>query len=137
MGAMNKSEAIRWFHEITGGAGVDRESALGAIRRGKIAEAKWNDPDFVLGIEYGALIALVRVFGITRGELEMSAATSKCCAIVSEYASQNGLRVLSKQAPCDLPLGHSGSCEWSRRIEREPKKPSDSDRYNLPGEDLG
>lgn len=66
---MTKKEAIEWFKEITGGAGVDRYAALDVIRRGSVAEKLWDDPSFTLGVEYGVCIALVKAFNISNEDL--------------------------------------------------------------------
>lgn len=66
---MSKLEAIEWYKQITGGAGVDRDAFLDVVERGGIAVRLWDDCAFTLGVEYGALIALVRVFGITKADL--------------------------------------------------------------------
>ncbi len=66
---MNKDQAIKWYREITSGAGVDRFAPLVVIDRGDVALGLWNDGAFTLGIEYGVLIALVKAFGITREDL--------------------------------------------------------------------
>ncbi len=74
---MNRTEAIRWFNEIGNGEGVDRDAALSVVRRGSIAERRWDEGEFVLGVEYGAMIALARVFGLTRAEIEAAQREAK------------------------------------------------------------
>lgn len=66
---MTKAEVIKWYKEITGGAGVDRYEALETLRRGRLAEKNWDDGLFTLGIEYGVLIALIKAFDITEKDL--------------------------------------------------------------------
>lgn len=65
---MTKPEAIRWFKEIQGGAGVDRTSFPEEMK-GRIAKRVWNDSTFTYGIEYGVLIALMTIFKITPDDL--------------------------------------------------------------------
>lgn len=67
---MTKAEAIEWFKEITSGAGVDRDEVLEVLQRGSTAIAVWNDGTFTLGIEYGVLIALIKVFNLTAADLD-------------------------------------------------------------------
>lgn len=68
---MTREEAITWYKAIVGGSGLDRYSCLDVLRRGVIPEAKWEDPLFGLGQEYGVLIALIEVFHLTREDLEL------------------------------------------------------------------
>ena len=68
---MTKKEAIEWYKEITGGTGVDRYAALDIIRRGSVAKKLWDDPSFTLGVEYGALIVLVKAFDISDEDLNV------------------------------------------------------------------
>jgi uncharacterized protein YegJ (DUF2314 family) len=67
---VTKEEAIAWYKEITGGAGVDRHSVLNVLRRGRIAEKMWDtDSTFSYGVEYGVLIALIKAFDLTNEDL--------------------------------------------------------------------
>ena len=59
---MTKEQAYEWYKAIQHGDGVDRDS-FPEDQRGSIAQWKWNDPTFTYGIEYGALIAIRRIFG--------------------------------------------------------------------------
>ncbi len=67
---MTREEAIAWYTAITTGDGVDRNAALDVLGRGSIAVGLWNDPTFTYGIEYGVLIALIRVFNLTQDDLD-------------------------------------------------------------------
>ncbi len=61
---MTKLEAIRWFKEIQGGKGVDRAS-FPLERTKDLKKNRGTKSDFTLGIEYGAVIALWKIFNIT------------------------------------------------------------------------
>ena len=65
---MTKPEAIKWFKEIQGGAGVDRVDFPDSMK-GEVAKAVWNDTEFGYGMEYGVLFALRGVFDITAEDL--------------------------------------------------------------------
>jgi hypothetical protein len=62
------AEALAWCRRITGGEGLDRDSYIDRVPRGNVAEHLWNDGAFTLGLEYGALIALVEAFGLNLNE---------------------------------------------------------------------
>jgi len=60
---MNKEEAKEWVQDCcTNGTGIERNKYRENHGIGKIAEDYWNDPVFTLGIEYGLLIAISRIF---------------------------------------------------------------------------
>lgn len=66
---MNKEEAIKWFKEIGNGVvGVDRTLFPDELK-GRLAKNVWDDSIFTYGIEYGVLIALCKVFGITEDDI--------------------------------------------------------------------
>ncbi len=65
----DKKEAIRWFKNIVGGSGVDRTKFPNNMK-GRIARKNWNEPLFSLGVEYGFLIALREIYGITPKDLQ-------------------------------------------------------------------
>lgn len=67
--AATKDDAIARFREIQSGDGVDRDTYLAEFGAGEVAESCWNKGMFTLGIEYGYLIALAEVFGITPDDL--------------------------------------------------------------------
>ena len=60
---MTREEAVRWFKEIRAGSGVYRADFPDAMK-GTLAKQHWDDPVFSLGVEYGVLIALKKIFGI-------------------------------------------------------------------------
>ncbi len=66
---MNKENAVKWYKAIQNGQGVDRDEYLPVLKRGKIAEDLWNEGSFTLGIEYGVLIALIRIFNLKTEDL--------------------------------------------------------------------
>ncbi len=67
----NKDQAIKWFKRIQNGSGVDT-SIFPDILKGSIARDKWGDSLFTYGIEYGVLIALIKIFDIKLEDLEPS-----------------------------------------------------------------
>ena len=69
---MTKEEAIAWYKRITAGEGVDRYKHFGVMLRGRIAASLWDDGVFILGMEYGVMLALIEVFGLTNEDLGQS-----------------------------------------------------------------
>ncbi len=66
---MEKAEAIKWFKEIQNGSGVDR-SKFPDDMKGRLAKKAWDaESMFTYGIEYGVLIALHEIYGITQEDL--------------------------------------------------------------------
>ena len=64
---MTKDQAIKWIKEIQTG-GFNRNEIVDQIPMGKIAVKLWNDsPEFSLGMEYGAIMALMITYDI-KGE---------------------------------------------------------------------
>lgn len=68
---MNKQQAITWFRDIQQGSGTyaERMEFLEQFGAGRIAEAVWHNGEFALGMEYGILLALARVFGLQKADL--------------------------------------------------------------------
>ncbi len=66
---MEKSDAIKWFKNIQNGEGVDRDSFSDEMK-GDVAKWLWDEATFAYGIEYGVLIALQKIYGITQETLE-------------------------------------------------------------------
>jgi len=66
---MTKENAIKWFKDIQGGSGVNR-NVFPQKWRGAIAKHVWNDVEFDYGVEYGVLIALMVAFDITEDDLK-------------------------------------------------------------------
>ena len=64
-----KPAAIAMFKEITGGAGLERDS-FPKEWKGRLAHKNWDDPMFTLGLEYGALIMLMKIFNVTPEDLK-------------------------------------------------------------------
>ena len=67
---MDKAQAIAWFKEIDSGVGVDRYKHLNIIPRGAIAVTEWDGGIFTLGIEYGAMMAIVEIFDLEKEDIE-------------------------------------------------------------------
>lgn len=65
---MTRDEAIAVIKAIQRGEGVDR-SQFPDEMKGNIARKHWNDGLFTLGIEYGAMIVLMRTFDIRLEDL--------------------------------------------------------------------
>lgn len=66
---MTKEQAIEWYKQIQSGQGVNRSKYLKEFDIGRVAERLWNDGIFTLGVEYGALIAIVTIFGLTEEDV--------------------------------------------------------------------
>lgn len=68
---MTREQAIQWYNDITGGSGIDRndERLLEVLGRGEIAKGCWNETVFCYGLEYGVLIALIKIFDLTLWDL--------------------------------------------------------------------
>ena len=62
---MNGTEALKWFEDIQNGNGVDRMSFPDDFK-GEMAKDAWHNTEFAYGIEYGVLIALDRIYNITK-----------------------------------------------------------------------
>ena len=67
---MKKAEAIKWYKRISGGKGINRHKYLYVLKRGRIAKRAWDKAIFTLGIEYGAMMALIEIFNLTKEDLE-------------------------------------------------------------------
>lgn len=74
---MTHDEALTWYAEIISGSGVDRYSNLDVLDRGAFAVKYWDNTIFVLGIEYGVLIALIRAFDLTDEEIAVAERNTK------------------------------------------------------------
>lgn len=57
------TEAREWISEVCT-EGVDRSKFVGRVPRGEMAKRYWDDPMFSYGVEYGVLMALVKVFDL-------------------------------------------------------------------------
>ena len=60
----NTLQAIQWFKSIQGGTEVDR-STFPEQLKGFATKELWNKPTFIHGLQYGVLIALIELYGIT------------------------------------------------------------------------
>lgn len=83
---LSREQALQWCRAIQRGEGLDRTADLERVPRGELAESSWDDPRFTLGLEYGALLALVRVFGLDLsredGGLASTSAAPPLCPVV-------------------------------------------------------
>lgn len=61
--------ALAWWREIRSGGGVDRGKYREAVNPGNVAEHLWNDGAFTLGVEYGVLMALAELFGLSDAQV--------------------------------------------------------------------
>ena len=67
---MNKQEAIQWLGEITNGK-FDRHSLYHEIPKGTHAVYLWDRcSEFGYGMEYGAILAIMEIFDLTKEDLE-------------------------------------------------------------------
>lgn len=64
---MNRREAIAAIDAVQSGGGVDLDLPLELM--GEIAIDKRRDPAFMLGVEYGYIVGLMRAFDITPADL--------------------------------------------------------------------
>jgi hypothetical protein len=60
---MDKQQAIQWVKRIQGGQ-FDRNEIKDRIPKGKLAENLWNDGTFSYGMEYGAIMAVMKIFDL-------------------------------------------------------------------------
>ena len=67
-GIMTKAQAIEWIKEIQGGD-FDRNEMIAEIPRGLMAVEHWNNSKFSYGMEYGAILTLMKIYGIKKDEL--------------------------------------------------------------------
>lgn len=61
---MTKEQAIEWYKHASNGTQYEAGKYLAEFGAGKTARDRWDDPTFVLGLEYGVRIALAHVFGL-------------------------------------------------------------------------
>lgn len=67
-GTMTKDEAQKWARQVAHkGTGAVRQAYLKKFGAGEVAEKYWNAALFTLGIEYGILIAVAKVYGDLEG----------------------------------------------------------------------
>lgn len=64
-----RRRAIKLAQSLINGEGLDRFKNLAIIDRTNNAAEKWNNPDYVEALEYGALLGLATVFGLGREEI--------------------------------------------------------------------
>lgn len=65
---MTKNQAIEWIKKIQTGE-FDRNMIINEIPCGLIATNNWNDSMFAYGMEYGAIMALMVAFEISKSDL--------------------------------------------------------------------
>lgn len=61
---MTRVEAIQWFKEIQNGEGVDITDFPDRLK-GSMAKQFWHDSMFSYGLEYGVLLALIKIFDLS------------------------------------------------------------------------
>ena len=66
---MGRQQAIKWMKDIQSGSGVDRRSFPDSMK-GSIVKEKWHDSIFIIGIEYGVLIAIMKIFNLKEEDLK-------------------------------------------------------------------
>ena len=64
-----KEEAIKWVKEIQNGRMPSREF-FPEDMKGTYAKNYWNNGRFTLGMEYGAILILLKFFNLTEKDLE-------------------------------------------------------------------
>ena len=63
---MTREEAIAWYRAIPEhGPYGPRAAYLKEFRIGSVADKIWDSGEFTLGMEYGMMIAIVRIFDLT------------------------------------------------------------------------
>lgn len=63
---MTKEEAIKWYKQIPEyGTYEERSEYKEKFGAGTVAKRLWNQGEFTLGLEYGILIAIARIFDLT------------------------------------------------------------------------
>jgi len=69
---MTRKQAIEWYRAIQNDAGTFsvRKEYREKFGIGNIAEMLWNDGSFTYGMEYGILIAIAKIFDLTKSDLE-------------------------------------------------------------------
>jgi len=65
---MTREDAINYIKEIQNGK-FDRNTIKG-LSKGKIAKYLWNNATFAYGMEYGAILATMKIFDLTLGDLK-------------------------------------------------------------------
>lgn len=61
---MNKEEAEAWAKEVCeNGSFPERVAYISKFGVGELAKYNWYGPLFTLGIEYGILIAVAKIYG--------------------------------------------------------------------------
>lgn len=63
---MTREQGIEWIRKIQSGS-FDRNEI--DIPKGGIAFYKWDETDFEYGMEYGAILAIMKIFDIKKEEL--------------------------------------------------------------------
>ena len=66
---MNKKDAIKLIKKIQNGK-FDRNE-IADIPKGELAKKYWNDALFAFGMEYGAILIIMKIFDITKKDLNI------------------------------------------------------------------
>ncbi len=66
---MNQQQAINWIKEIQSGK-FDRREMKDKMPLGTIAERNWHNGQFAYGMEYGAILAIMKIFDLTKDDLK-------------------------------------------------------------------
>jgi len=64
----NRKQAIEWIKEIQTGK-FDRNEI--DVPKGNTAEVFWHDPMFSYGMEYGAILAIMKIFNLSKKDLSV------------------------------------------------------------------
>jgi hypothetical protein len=64
-----RTRGLKLFNQLKAGELLDRFRNLGIIDRPDSVAEKWNDPLFVEGMQYGALVALNQILSFKREEV--------------------------------------------------------------------
>lgn len=67
---MRRQQAVEFFKQITDDLGLDSYVALNVIRREKVVKELLDRPCAPVGVEYAALIGLVKKFDIIKVDLK-------------------------------------------------------------------
>ena len=66
---MRRQQAVEFFKQITGDLGLDSYIALNVIKREKVVKELLDRPCAPVGVEYAALIGLVKTYNIDKIDL--------------------------------------------------------------------
>jgi len=66
---MKKQEAIQWIKDIQDGK-FNQDEFIDEMPLGSIATNNWHEGLFSYGMEYGAILAVMKIFDLTKEDLE-------------------------------------------------------------------